>query len=117
MNVLVNLYFYFLEADNLLGFSKREARLADRVREVEEQNLILRRQLSISQNQLVSLISDAQSKKNGQALDDNSNFTASLLPPGLRTRKQHQGPCREVSVCLRIFCECVLKLFFFFFWL
>lgn len=88
----------FSEADNLLGFSKREARLAERVREVEEQNLILRRQLSISQNQLVSLISDAQSKKNGQTVDENSNFTASLLPPGLRPRKQNQAPCREVRL-------------------
>ena len=31
--------------NNLLGFNQREAKLAERVREVEEQNIILKRQL------------------------------------------------------------------------
>uniref|UniRef100_A0A023F5B6 Putative large catalytic domain has closest similarity to gt8 glycosyltransfer n=1 Tax=Triatoma infestans TaxID=30076 RepID=A0A023F5B6_TRIIF len=38
----------------MLGFNGREARLAGRVREMEEQNQLLRRQLSISQNHLVA---------------------------------------------------------------
>ncbi|KAI8488043.1 LARGE xylosyl- and glucuronyltransferase 2 [Branchiostoma belcheri] len=41
---------------NLLGFSSREQVLADRVREVEQQNQMLRRQLSgISQNQTIEV--------------------------------------------------------------
>ncbi|XP_013415637.1 LARGE xylosyl- and glucuronyltransferase 1-like isoform X2 [Lingula anatina] len=39
---------------DLMGFTDREARLADRVREVEQQNQMLRRQLSVSQNQLMN---------------------------------------------------------------
>jgi hypothetical protein len=48
------------EADpnNLLGFNHREARLAERVREMEEQNQLLRRQLSFSQSQLISAMSE-----------------------------------------------------------
>ncbi|XP_075738255.1 xylosyl- and glucuronyltransferase LARGE2s isoform X2 [Rhipicephalus microplus] len=42
--------------DNLLGFTKREAVLADRVREVEQQNQMLRRQLSLSRQQLMQLM-------------------------------------------------------------
>ncbi|PSN31280.1 LARGE xylosyl- and glucuronyltransferase 1 [Blattella germanica] len=38
----------------MLGFTGREARLAGRVREMEEQNQLLRRQLSISQSHLVA---------------------------------------------------------------
>ncbi|XP_072033911.1 xylosyl- and glucuronyltransferase LARGE1-like [Amphiura filiformis] len=41
-----------LQDKNLLGFNSREAILADRVREIEQENQMLRRQLSISQNQL-----------------------------------------------------------------
>ncbi|GIY24009.1 LARGE xylosyl- and glucuronyltransferase 1 [Caerostris extrusa] len=47
-------------ADNFLGFTRREAKLAERVREVEEQNQLLRRQLSISQNHLLSVMSESQ---------------------------------------------------------
>lgn len=38
---------------NVLGLTPREVRLAERVREMEQQNQLLRRQLSISQNQLI----------------------------------------------------------------
>lgn len=46
----VNYNFYILSTDslasnNVLGFSQREAKLAQRVREVEEQNQLLRNQL------------------------------------------------------------------------
>lgn len=37
----------------MLGFNGREAQLAGRVREMEEQNYLLRHQLSLSQGQLV----------------------------------------------------------------
>ncbi|KAG8224788.1 hypothetical protein J437_LFUL002233 [Ladona fulva] len=66
------LYYTFLSNDvdpnNLLGFTHREARLAERVREMEEQNQLLRRQLSISQDHLMSVMSD--SKHNGTAPDN-----------------------------------------------
>ncbi|XP_013774124.1 LARGE xylosyl- and glucuronyltransferase 1-like [Limulus polyphemus] len=47
-------------SDNFLGFTRREAKLAERVREVEAQNQLLRRQLSISQNHLMNFIVEAQ---------------------------------------------------------
>jgi hypothetical protein len=37
-------------ANNLLGFSFRESRLAERVRDVETENSLLRRQLSLQQH-------------------------------------------------------------------
>ncbi|XP_076351503.1 xylosyl- and glucuronyltransferase LARGE1-like isoform X2 [Tachypleus tridentatus] len=52
--------------DNLLGFTRREAKLAERVREVEAQNHLLRRQLSISQNHLMSIMVKAQ--QNGSSI-------------------------------------------------
>lgn len=44
------------EEDNILGLNVREHRLADRVRDIEEQNQILRHQLSLSQHQLMSYL-------------------------------------------------------------
>lgn len=43
---------------NVLGLTPREVRLAERVREMEQQNQLLRRQLSISQNQLIQAWGD-----------------------------------------------------------
>ncbi|KAK6637777.1 Xylosyl- and glucuronyltransferase large2 [Polyplax serrata] len=45
--------------DNMLGFNGREAQLAGRVREMEEQNYLLRHQLSLSQGQLVQAMKQA----------------------------------------------------------
>ncbi|KAK2182015.1 hypothetical protein NP493_371g01031 [Ridgeia piscesae] len=49
--------------NNVMGFNKREAKLAERVREMEEQNQLLRHQLSLSQNQLVGLHSSLLSSE------------------------------------------------------
>ena len=51
-----------------MGFTHREAKLAQRVREVEEQNQILHRQLSLSQNQLFSLQSMLSVEKKNLSL-------------------------------------------------
>jgi len=42
-----------------MGFTHREARLAGRVREMEEQNYLLRHQLSLSQGQLMHVMRQA----------------------------------------------------------
>lgn len=42
-------------SNSILGFTEREARLASRVQEIEEQNQLLRRQLSLSQNHLITV--------------------------------------------------------------
>lgn len=56
--------YYVLDFNNnMLGFNNREARLAGRVREMEEQNQLLRRQLTVSQNKLVSLLKTNNSAK------------------------------------------------------
>lgn len=56
----INLLFGFLvSGDNMLGFNGREAQLAGRVREMEEQNYLLRHQLSLSQGQLVQAMKQA----------------------------------------------------------
>ncbi|XP_015792093.1 LARGE xylosyl- and glucuronyltransferase 1 [Tetranychus urticae] len=45
----------FRSGSNFLGFNDREAKLAERVREVEEQNQLLRRQLTLSRNKLINI--------------------------------------------------------------
>ncbi|KAG8283698.1 hypothetical protein J6590_011067 [Homalodisca vitripennis] len=61
------LYYTFNERhdfnNNMLGFNGREARLAGRVREMEEQNQLLRRQLTLSQNHLVAAMKTNHSGK------------------------------------------------------
>jgi hypothetical protein len=59
------------EADpnNLLGFNHREARLAERVREMEEQNQLLRRQLSFSQSQLINAMTENRRNDSTAAQD------------------------------------------------
>ncbi|XP_054163176.1 xylosyl- and glucuronyltransferase LARGE2s-like [Oppia nitens] len=56
---------------HFLGFTDREAKLAERVKEVEQQNQFLRRQLSISREKLVSIMSDQQQQQNSD--NDNNN--------------------------------------------
>lgn len=60
------------ENNNLLGFNSREAILADRVKEMEHENQILRRQLS----QLQQTYETYQ-----QELVENNNVSGDLIPP------------------------------------
>jgi hypothetical protein len=60
------------------GFTGREARLAGRVREMEEQNQLLRRQLSISQSHLVAAMRSS-----------NHTPTQNFVQP----THDHPGPC------------------------
>ena len=70
-------------SDNLLGLNDRESRLVDRMKDVENQNRILRRQLSISQNQLISATSKVSKAENrGRRLsskDDNNNSQQNVV--------------------------------------
>ena len=47
-------------ADNVLGLSRREVKLVDRVHDVEDENRRLKHHLSISQNQLIALLGEQQ---------------------------------------------------------
>lgn len=67
----------------MLGFTGREARLAGRVREMEEQNQLLRHQLSISQSHLVAAMR-------------NSNHTSAQN--FVQPTHNHPGPCPN-QVC------------------
>ena len=46
-----------------MGLNGRESKLVDRVKEVENQNRFLRRQLSISQNQLIKTVINSKQNK------------------------------------------------------
>ena len=46
-----------------MGLNGRESKLVDRVKEVENQNRFLRRQLSISQNQLMKTVINSKQNK------------------------------------------------------
>ena len=66
------------QSKHFLGFTDREAKLAERVKEVEQQNQFLRRQLSISREKLVSIMSESQqnevnSVKQINKVSDNSH--------------------------------------------
>ncbi|XP_030845045.1 LARGE xylosyl- and glucuronyltransferase 1-like [Strongylocentrotus purpuratus] len=63
------------ESKNLLGFNSREAILADRVKEMEHENQMLRRQLSISQSQLQQTYETYQ-----QVLVENNNVSGDSGP-------------------------------------
>ncbi|XP_071505018.1 xylosyl- and glucuronyltransferase LARGE1-like [Diadema antillarum] len=63
------------ENSNLLGFNSREAILADRVKEMEHENQMLRRQLSISQSQLQQTYETYQ-----QVLVENNNVSGDTGP-------------------------------------
>ncbi|CAN7938798.1 unnamed protein product [Ixodes hexagonus] len=51
--------------DGVLGLTKREAVLAERLREVEQQNQLLRKQLSLSQQQLLHAQSPPRNESDG----------------------------------------------------
>ncbi|XP_021933239.1 LARGE xylosyl- and glucuronyltransferase 1-like isoform X2 [Zootermopsis nevadensis] len=70
------------DGNNMLGFTGREARLAGRVREMEEQNQLLRRQLSISQSHLVAAMRTS-----------NNTPTQNFLQP----THDHSGHCPNVE--------------------
>ncbi|CAH1786754.1 unnamed protein product [Owenia fusiformis] len=61
--------------NNVMGFNDREAKLAQRVREVEEQNQRLRRQLSLSQNQL-QFVQESAMAANNEAPPNNNNISS-----------------------------------------
>jgi hypothetical protein len=75
----------------MLGFTGREARLAGRVREMEEQNQLLRRQLSISQSHLVAAMRTS-----------NHTATQNLVQP----THDHPGRCPN-QVCGQFLCTYV----------
>lgn len=68
---------------NVLGLTPREVRLAERVREMEQQNQLLRRQLSISQNQLI------------QAWGNEGEDGAEKIGEGTGTGEQGATKCKE----------------------
>ncbi len=45
--------FFSLSSDHVLGFSRRELKLASRVHDAEDENRRLKHQLSVSQNQVI----------------------------------------------------------------
>lgn len=67
----------------MLGLTPREVRLAERVREMEQQNQLLRRQLSISQNQLI------------QAWGNEGEDGAEKIGEGTGTGEQGATKCKE----------------------
>lgn len=98
-----------LTDNGLLGFGGREARLAERVREMEEQNQLLRRQLSISQNQLMSFMSDGSSNNEtaaaagtGPVADAYSAFNGDDPSPrtGCTNKEPEVPKCEIVHVAI-----------------
>uniref|UniRef100_A0A1B6CYE9 LARGE xylosyl- and glucuronyltransferase 1 n=1 Tax=Clastoptera arizonana TaxID=38151 RepID=A0A1B6CYE9_9HEMI len=79
-------------SNNMLGFNGREARLAGRVREVEEQNQLLRRQLTLSQKKLVSV---AALKAN-----HSTSSTVNTSPPCHKHQAAEVPKCEVIQVAI-----------------
>jgi glycosyltransferase-like protein LARGE len=69
------------DPDDPLGLNGREARLADRVRDVEDQNQVLRHQLSVSQKQLMAHMSNKEKKDDEEEEEEE--------------QREHDPPCKE----------------------
>ena len=50
--------------DNVLGLTRREVKLVDRVHDIEDENRRLKYHLSVSQNQLIGVLGEQQQQKN-----------------------------------------------------
>ncbi|ELT91285.1 hypothetical protein CAPTEDRAFT_168890 [Capitella teleta] len=84
---------------NILGFSHRESKLAQRVREVEEENQIMRRQLSHSQKQLLQLQSNIQQLHVNHSRRMQS--TQETKPPILKCEQVPEVPkCEVIHVAI-----------------
>lgn len=59
-------------ANTFLTFTDREVKLAERVKEVEQQNLFLRRQLGISRQRLVNFITETKHKEEAKSSDQSA---------------------------------------------
>lgn len=56
--------------DNMLGLSRREAKLVDRVHDVEDENRRLKHHLSVSQNQIIALLGEQKNELEKRKVDD-----------------------------------------------
>ena len=65
LDSLIYIYhsYILIYVENILGLNSRESKLVNRVKEVENQNRFLRRQLSISQNQLMKSVINIKQNK------------------------------------------------------
>ncbi|XP_043233397.1 LARGE xylosyl- and glucuronyltransferase 1-like isoform X2 [Amphibalanus amphitrite] len=91
MVVIVSILYYLSledDPDNVLGFNARELRLADRIRDMQEQNTMLRHQLAAAHSQLVAVLDEHGRKHNGT---DDDLF-------GLRDEPLTK--CSEISVVI-----------------
>lgn len=73
----------------MMGFTRREARLAGRVREMEEQNYLLRHQLSLSQGQLMQVMRQVV-----------SNHTTDPPAPSKCTKEADVPKCEVIHVAI-----------------
>ena len=90
--------------DNVLGLSRREVKLVNRVKDVEDENRRLKYQLSVSQNQLISILGEQQrneggggeTKKKTSSLEDEEDGAGGGEEPCEHTVKQ----CEEIQICM-----------------
>ncbi|KAK4319840.1 hypothetical protein Pmani_009257 [Petrolisthes manimaculis] len=85
---------------NVLGLTRREVRLAERVREMEQQNQLLRRQLSISQNQLIQAWGGDGEEGGERAKDDTANGERPQPPAKCKDKGVGVGKCEVLHVAI-----------------
>lgn len=66
-------------ANTFLAFTDREMKLAERVKEVEQQNSFLRRQLGVSRQRLVNFITETKHKEEAKSSDKSEKVMERML--------------------------------------
>jgi glycosyltransferase-like protein LARGE len=92
----------------MLGLSRREVKLVDRVHDVEDENRRLKHQLSMSQNQLISLLGEQQrnemASKRKAGLLDGDDYDEGGGEEGHKSPCVHQDPglakCELVHIAI-----------------
>ncbi|CAG2110115.1 unnamed protein product, partial [Medioppia subpectinata] len=106
-SIPMSLYIYTQLRDrtshskHFLGFTDREAKLAERVKEVEQQNQFLRRQLSISREKLVSIMADTDGQNGNNKNADKSDETVNKQNqnnPQINTNDNYINTDYEITI-------------------
>lgn len=86
------IYQYFQQdidsSNNFLGFTERELKLAERIKDVEQQNQFLQRQLKLYRNRLLNFINESKNQ---------SGVKESFSKNNIKERKLHQSNSNATS--------------------
>ena len=91
--------------DNVLGLSRREVKLVNRVKDVEDENRRLKYQLSVSQNQLIAILGEQQRNEGGgeskkKSLEDLEDYEDGARGGEEEPCEHSVKQCEEIQICM-----------------